>query len=773
MHASRDFDNIPSDVDWKAGSKGGTIQLGPDIEPSKGSAAMHASRDFDNIPSDVDWKAGSKGGTIQLEPDTEPSKGLSSINMPRKFDVVDSTVDWKQVQNTATTNQLGVDTTPSTGSSALAASRKYDVLDHDTDWKVNGGNPLAGHPLDLSPSKGSSVANNPRDFDNIPSDIDWKHSKGGFGPDQPGAGTIPSTDSSLQAQKIRTLGAMSAEVGWQRTASSSAAKLLLDTEPSMGSTANVPARDYDVVGGDATWKAGNARSSVGSNLDVKPSVECQKTKAPREFEVLPPGVDWNGGQIISSPDQMRLDGSLFMESSPSHRQFDALSADEEWKIGGAVGGDRHNCTGSPSEGSSAMENPRDFDVIAAGLDWKHSGDGSNATEKFEFDPDPSIGSSAMTPPRLFDGIPSDVDWKLAGLNKRALADPRLCEVEPSGGSPLGKASRDFDAYDAQHEWLPSNGRSNLSKLRLPGGLGPSGGNSQLQPPREYTRFPAEFAWKGQPLSNQPRNPDANALEPHAVHPANHSFRSLEEVSPERAWKPGTNNVKGLLQSTPEANEPMPHHIDQHKFRELDQIQDQRNWQVAGEASAKPTPVAYAGSVVDVAMAKAFPFRVLDKFVRSSDWNMSPKPEAPKEFPRMVRVRKRNKDGRKSIGGGAGGPTTACVSAGNVTSARSFSRSVNPSTTTTRVIKSSALDRGGKSPKKKSVNSKMAKSTSVRKGGAAPTVSSEKAALVSYLDELLQSGGDVLDEVTTVFERLADAGCSQEEISGIVEMCSAE
>ena len=55
----------------------------------------------------------------------------------------------------------------------------------------------------------------------------------------------------------------------------------------------------------------------------------------------------------------------------------------------------------------------------------------------------------------------------------------------------------------------------------------------------------------------------------------------------------------------------------------------------------------------------------------------------------------------------------------------------------------------------------------KKVESGPAVDETKVALISYLQLLLESGGDVGEEVSVVVECLADTGCSDDEIAQIV------
>lgn len=328
-------------------------------------------------------------------------------------------------------------------------------------------------------------------------------------------------------------------------------------------------------------------------------------------------------------------------------------------------------------------------------------------------------------PREYDNMNGEIDWKRSSAsNNKSFVG---YDTTPNGHAM--KLTRSYDSIAPEVDW--KSGFAPSASSLGPVGLEPNDVHPSQVDHVDFANIPADFDWKsvGAVADNQP-NRD---LQPLNAHPDRHKFR---DDSVEGTWKISSPSRMGKISSDAVDLEPLANHPNTHKFRDSPPLDFKSNWKPAGIESLQ-APVTVVESAVDVVTAAKFPFRKLDRFKRSNDWNSSSKPAAPQEYKRGVFVKKRK-----------GGPRSA-------TQSPSEQRSRGP----------------GRGPGRGSSSGTRSGRSSTPPAKSPQKMGSEKAALVSYLDLLLSSNTDVEDEIAVVFELLADSGCSKDEIAGIVEMCS--
>lgn len=374
-----------------------------DATPSEGAPGPNAGpRDYDRVSPDRDWKATSdayQAAEDRALLDTNPSEGSSELRHFREVEAMCYDRDWQSTRAPPATTPL--DVTPSEGSTALRHPRDIAV----GGWEASGKAAIATIAPDATPSEGAAgPRQGPRDYDSVP---------GAFDAPVKGDGAGPAIDTTPSVGSIALSYARAYE-GNTRVAvdGTGLAPLAANTEPSTGSLTLTNARYYDRMPYDTDW----ARSGASDGMRALPA------------ETAP----------LSKDDATQLESRLDRFRTLSHR------GSEDWKDVRRLGLEELPFDSTPSSGSDALRNPRDFDRPAEEWQWDAQG---NAIEPLPLWGEPGTGSVATKPPREFDRMPYDRDWKIT--KPATILTPLAPDVVPT---PFSQNLRELDRMDPSVDW---------------------------------------------------------------------------------------------------------------------------------------------------------------------------------------------------------------------------------------------------------------------------------------------------------------------------------
>ena len=765
----REFDILDVKHDWNSS---GTHESKPMLNTfsSDVSTAKRPTRLYDRIASDGDWKRGAPT-TKGSQNGVEASVGSVALKNVREYDILNGDDDWKRPGVLATADAY--DTEPSAGSIDYNQVRTFQRLNQDLDWAVSGidaskpdkcvevsqGNVLLRHAreydaslaplfhgkmvekvaLDTTPSSGSVQSSYARDFVQVDTDLDFKHNgRSEVSKDQIGIDTEPSLVATALTS-TRDFVRISHDVDWKFEKNTKVLNnMSVDTEPSRGSITGINPREYTTLNKRLDWKLASSSSQEQATLNTEPSDGSIALAHTRNYDTSVAPMT----HAKPSPARGAIDTTASSGSAASNhaRDFDRIDPDLDWKAQPSSSSGKELFDTEPSNGSSALRHAREYKNTSGDGDWSVSTHAS--TMMPPLDSEPSQGSVLQTHARNYDGFDPDLDWKAGGRN--ALRE-RNFDSTPSDGNSLNNPAREYDgtpAFNVQKPTHNSDGCFDTTPLDA----------DASTHSRDFNRFSPDKDWKvasnvsmlrsialdtvaslGNPLNNHPRDFDSSFEErwdvalggdedtgpldtttSSGVHPSMLHARDFDKCDPDLDWATQSSNAEAAIMRTPGMLEPNETHVSNHTPRQLAHLPASLEWKPAMTAKTLVVSSPAAPAAVDVAKARSFPFRQLQKYQPEDDWNKSTK-AIPKhmreEFPRDLRLKRRTKQ-----------------------------------------------------------RSKIGERSRSSKHDATPVSEVEKQALIAYLEHLASSSNDVEEEIVAVFNMLADVGCTEAEIADVFERC---